>query len=173
MDQPEGQILTRGRKKGWPLLSRRRVVAGLVIAAAGALAFSVFQWTRSPDPLEPTQDLSLLQKGLELHREQKYEEAIQEFTSVIKAQRDMPAAYLFRGIALSNAGQYDKSVSDFSKVLQLRPGYVVVYLYRGESYLAMGQGDMAAEDFAAVVRAAPEDKQLIVAAQAKLQAMGR
>ena len=130
------------------LLTRRNAVPVAVIAVAGALAFPVVQLTRSNRTPQPAQDSGALQKGLDLHREQKYDEAAQAFTSVIRSKPNLAEAYMFRGIARSNAGEFNDAVADFSIALKLRPESVVVYMYRGESYLAMGQEDAAARDFA-------------------------
>lgn len=144
------------------------------MAAAAVGAASVFLLRLVPlRNAAPKTSLETLQKGLGLHREGRYQEAIREFTRVIDTQRGFPEAYVFRGIALHNVGQFSDAVRDFSKALELDTQNLTVRLYRGESYLAMGQQEAAAEDFMAVVRANPEDKRLVAAAKAKLQAMGR
>lgn len=151
--------------------SRRHFIGAAAASVVGALAYPLVSRLQGTS-LEASQSgatLAVLSTGLELHREGKYEEAIQEFTNVVRSHPELPAAYLFRGIALFNAGEPDAALTDFSRVLELRPDDAVVYLYRGDAYAALGLKDRAASDFQAAASLAGGDDRIEVAARAKLQ----
>ena len=153
-------------------MTRRNIALGLVAAAAGAIAFPLVRLA-SRDRPTPGVSSDALKDGLELQRDGRYEDAVQAFTRIIRAQGDVPEAYLFRGISLHNAQRFDDAIRDFTTVLRLVPDNVTVRLYRGDSYLALGRTDSAAQDFEEVVRAAPEDGRLVVAAKSKLRSLER
>lgn len=160
------------REKG-RLFTRRNAIVAFLASTAGAILFALFRLQRSPDSPGSTAPTAALQKGLQLHRDGEYGEAIKEFTRIVRSRPELPDAYMFRGIALSNSGRFGEAIGDFTRALELRPGDWAVYLYRGEAYLALGNKQAASEDFGAVVQADPEDKRLIAAAKAKLQSMER
>jgi tetratricopeptide (TPR) repeat protein len=114
-----------------------------------------------------------LQEALELHREQRYEEAIRVLTRLVESEEARAEALIFRGISYHRLGRYDEAAADFSRALEVSPDDLRLYLYRGESYLAMGDEGLAAKDFAMVIEASPEDNRLEAAARAKLEALGR
>ena len=147
-------------------LTRRHLIGASVAMVAGVLAYPLV--SRSQDSV-PTDRREALSKGLELHRQGKYEEAAQEFTDILRSQPDLADGYLFRGIALSSAGQPKAAIADFSRVLEFRPDDAVVYLYLGDVYLVLGLMDSAARDFEAAAALAGDDDRIKVAAQAKLQ----
>lgn len=170
MDQSKGIRSVRDASMPRRLLSRRSIVAALGATAAGALAFPIVRLVgrRGVAVLGLAPNPSL-QEGLELHREQRHDDAVRAFTAVIEAEPDVPDAYLFRGIALFNAGQTRESIADFSEALELRPEDARPYLYRGESYLVLGNRAQAARDFQTALDLAGDDQSLAAAARAKLR----
>lgn len=169
----EGPTASAKSGKKERLFTRRNAIVAFLVGTAGAILFTLSRLRRPPGSSSSAAPSTALQKGLELHREEKYDEAIKEFTRIIRSKPDMAEAYIFRGITLFNAGRFNEAIADFTKALELRPQDWAVYMYRGDAYLALGNKQAASEDFGAVVRADPDDKRLVVAARAKLQSMGR
>lgn len=155
------------------MLSRRNALAALVLAATGAVILPIVKLLRPSTSTVPSDTSSLMERGLGLHREQKYDQAVREFTRVIRTYPKLPEAYLFRGIALANAGRHTEAISDFTRALDLSPENAVAYLYRGESNLALGFKDKAAIDFRRALELAGEDKRIAAAARNKLQVVER
>lgn len=171
LKRAEGPTASGESGKEGRLFTRRNAIVAFLAGTAGAILFTLFRLERSPDSSGSTAPPAALQKGLELHRDGRYDEAIKEFTRIVRSRPELPEAYMFRGIALSSSGRFGEAIEDFTRALGLRPGDWAVYLYRGEAYLALGNKQSASEDFASVVRADPEDRRLIAAAKAKLQSM--
>ncbi len=163
-------------------LSRRKTIVAIAAGAVSILTFPVAWLVRSGDGSQSTSgsatrstvDPNLVppqsrQKGLELQREGKYDEAVREFTRIIESDPNALDAYLFRGIVRFNAGQVNESIADFSTVLARQPDNARAYLYRAESYLALGDVAKAERDVQAALDLAGDDPSLAVAARTKLQ----
>jgi len=169
MDQTDGGLIPVGAGIRHALLTRRNTVAALVAAAAGSLTLPVSRLVaRGGASPAPESSQGALARGLELHKEQKYDEAVREFNRAIRSRPDSADAYMFRGIALANSGRFEDSVSDFSSALELREDGKV-YLYRGPSYLAMGDRARAARDFRRALELPTDDERLAVTARLQLR----
>ena len=51
----------------------------------------------------------------------RFEEAIADYSEVIKLDPDLVSAYIGRGIANTSLGKYDEARADFKKALELEP----------------------------------------------------
>jgi Flp pilus assembly protein TadD len=77
----------------------------------------------------------------------KHDEAIHNFTEVIRLYPKNHAAYNIRGIAYSEQGKLDEAIRDYSKAIELNPGYTKAYNNRGIAYLRQGKNAEAERDF--------------------------
>ncbi len=166
MDQRADQRHVRPIRVSVHRISRRGLLQAVIAVGAGtvvALAARGIEGIGSSESPEQS-----LQHGLALNRAQRYDEAIREYTKVIRARPDAADAYVYRGIAAYESGQLAPSVADFTTALQLRPQSAVTYLYRGDSYQALGQTAKATSDYQQALARAGKDERLAVTARTKL-----
>jgi len=69
----------------------------------------------------PTHAVSVAGLGQSLVGQEKYDEAIERMSSVIKEQKDVAYAYLWRGMAYNKKKQTARMVDDFQLFLKLEP----------------------------------------------------
>jgi uncharacterized caspase-like protein/lipoprotein NlpI len=88
-----------------------------------------------------------LERGDELRKIGKHEDAIAEYSAVIKEQPNNSSAYNNRGISYDNTKDYAHAIADYSKSLSLNSSSAVTYKNRGWTYFHQGQYDLAVADF--------------------------
>jgi len=93
----------------------------------------------SPDVRATEEDA--FDKGLKLMGQQRYEEAIQAFSTAIEIIPRDYQAYNYRGVAWALMGKYDKAIADYNKALEIRPRYAEAYNNRG--FARTQQGDLS------------------------------
>src|SRR5260370_41248052 len=113
--------------------------------------FSVTSAGDEEKPPAGTSDPSShVNKGVELEQQQKYNEAIKEFTAAIEANPKSAKAYLNRGtayralwaqeMASPSAGQrYDAAMADFAKAIEIAPKDEMGYIERGQTFVMQKQ----------------------------------
>ena len=74
------------------------------------------------------------------------EEAISEFTLVIKMVPDFAQAYHGRGLAYYQKEIYDKAMEDYNKAIELKPDLADAFKDRGKLREALGESDKAVAD---------------------------
>ena len=89
-----------------------------------------------------------LQKGLNLDSQNRYDEAISEYTKAIELNPNSEAAYLNRGNDYVRKLQFDLAIADFNKAIELNPNDEAAYLARGNAYINKGFRDSAVYIFA-------------------------
>ena len=87
----------------------------------------------------------------------KFENAIEDFTEAIKYKSNYAAAYNNRGRAYFTKGKLENAIADFSKAIELMPGFVEAYHYRGLAYFLKGNFDDAIADLNEIIRLKPDD----------------
>ncbi len=83
----------------------------------------------------------LVDKGVDLVNQKKFEEGIALYTKAIKKNSKVQLAYYNRGIAYSEIKEYTKALADIDKVLQLK-NKPVLMINRDFSRSAEGQGQI-------------------------------
>jgi tetratricopeptide (TPR) repeat protein len=78
---------------------------------------------------------------------QRYEEAIQAFSTAIEIIPRDYQAYNYRGVARALMGKYDKAIADYSKALEIRPRYAEAYNNRGFARTQNGDLGNALNDY--------------------------
>ena len=76
----------------------------------------------------------------------QYEDAIPEFSFVLRVLPDFAPAYSGRGLAYYYEEQYDLALEDFNKAIELKPDLADAYGNRGAVYIATGDFETAADD---------------------------
>ncbi|HTY23997.1 MAG TPA: tetratricopeptide repeat protein [Desulfomonilaceae bacterium] len=75
------------------------------------------------------------------------DQAISDYTKVVRLHPQMEAAYNNRGTAYYRQGEYSKAVKDFSRAIELNPSYALAYYNRGNAYHDKGDLDRSMADF--------------------------
>ena len=92
------------------------------------------------------QAVSLNNRGLQLFKEGKVDEAIAQYRQALVLRPDFPEALSNLGLALDAKGNDDEALADFDKALALKPGDAVTESNRG---LALYHEKKYAESMAA------------------------
>jgi tetratricopeptide (TPR) repeat protein len=79
---------------------------------------------------------------------EQYDQAIVDFTAVIRLEPSDVSAYNSRGVAYRNKGDYDRAIADYDEAIRLRPEYVIAFHNRGNAYRAKGDEERAMADYA-------------------------
>jgi len=61
------------------------------------------------------------EKGMDNYNKKEYDQAIKEFTEVIKLNANFMEAYFYRGHAYSEKEDYDHAIADYEQALRLKP----------------------------------------------------
>jgi tetratricopeptide (TPR) repeat protein len=93
--------------------------------------------------------------GLKLIGQQRYEEAIQAFSTAIEIIPRDYQAYNYRGVAWALMGKYDKALADYNKALEIRPRYAEAYNNRGFARTENGDLSNALNDYARALEINP------------------
>jgi cell division septation protein DedD/Tfp pilus assembly protein PilF len=107
----------------------------------------------SPDGWAKEEDA--FDKGLKLISQQRYDEAIEAFSTAIEIIPQDYQAYNYRGVAWALKGNYDRALADYDKSLEIRPRYAEAYNNRG--FVRTQQGDLsnAIDDYARALKINP------------------
>jgi len=98
--------------------------------------------------------LRIFNKG---YYDYNYDQAIEDFTAIIKIKPDDYDALYHRGAAYYNKGNYDKAIEDFTAVIKIKPDDYKILYYRGNAYYKKGNYDQAIEDWEAVLKIDPNN----------------
>jgi tetratricopeptide (TPR) repeat protein len=97
-----------------------------------------------------------LQRAADAYSNGNYNEAIAEFTEVIKITPDSASSYYSRGACYYYKGQYDLAINDFTKAIELKDSRLdLVYGFRGSSNYLKGDYDKAISDFTQAIEIYP------------------
>jgi len=89
--------------------------------------------------------LKKVDKAMELFREEKWEEAVQEFSEGIAEDQSNPMLFFYRGIARENLGNPQEALSDYLKTIELKPDFTLPYSRAGKIYARQKEYEKAGE----------------------------
>lgn len=108
-----------------------------------------------------TDAVSLKDKGNELYRCGKYQEAIAAYTASIDAQKTS-LAFANRAMAALKLARFDQAEHDCTEALKLDPTYAKAFQRRATARKELGDYRGAAEDFESVVLLEPTHKEAAI-----------
>ncbi len=85
-----------------------------------------------------------------------YEEAIRDFTRLLKNEIDNERAYYNRGLAYLYTRRYEEAADDFDEVIRINPSFAEPYNNRGLAYSFLGSHEEAIKDFDMAITKDPE-----------------
>ena len=85
-------------------------------------------------------------RGVASANKGQYDQAISDFTEVLKINPRIAPAYANRGLVSYSKGLYDQAISDFTKALEINPRDAMTYYNRGLAYAVKGQVDQVISD---------------------------
>jgi tetratricopeptide (TPR) repeat protein len=84
----------------------------------------------------PAEESEYIRSGKRLQDQEKYKEAIDEFTKEIKERPDSARAYIYRGGCQIRKGDLDAALVDYDKAIALDPKMGDAYQARAALYFA-------------------------------------
>lgn len=87
-------------------------------------------------------------QGRKFLQEERYDDAVREFTEAVTLNPSLSLAYNGRGYAYYRLKNYQAAVGDFDTAIRLNPGYANAYLNRSACRRALGDKAGAASDAA-------------------------
>lgn len=101
-------------------------------------------------------------KGLEYFDQEKYDEAIAEFTKAIELAPQDVDSLLDRAAAYVAKGDFDRAIADYKKAIEMRPeqaesievdpNYASACISRGDTYYEKGDFDRAIADYSHAIK---------------------
>jgi serine/threonine-protein kinase len=139
----------------------RKITLLLAVAALLAVVFAVILRPAQPSEAAPAVVPHLsydmyFDRGKELGRQERWEEALAHFKAAAGADPSRHAAWYNCGFCLSRLGRYEEAVECLDKAINLDPSSADKYLSRGTVFLELDRLDEALEDFTHVAGLEPE-----------------
>ncbi|MGC3980935.1 MAG: polysaccharide deacetylase family protein [Steroidobacteraceae bacterium] len=98
-------------------------------------------------------------RGLQLYREQQYDDAEVAFTEALKLRPDFALAANNLGFIFSKRGQYDVAVRWYEKTIAIDPSRAVAYLNLGDALAQAGQTERAKTAYKTYLELSPDSKE--------------
>ena len=111
----------------------------------------------TPRPTPTPNASSYYDKGNDYIDEEKYQLAIDEFTTAILLNPNYTNAYNNRGFAYDGLGQHQRAIENYDKAIQLDPDYADTYYNRGAAYDELGQDQRAIQDYDKAIQLEPNN----------------
>uniref|UniRef100_A0A2C9LFL2 Uncharacterized protein n=1 Tax=Biomphalaria glabrata TaxID=6526 RepID=A0A2C9LFL2_BIOGL len=101
--------------------------------------------------------MSYLQRGILYNTLGKPEDAIQDFESVLKLNKDIAPAHVNLGLIFMNRHcNYHRAIKTFTAALKVDPTYVRAYVCRAEAYYKIHEMKNALKDFTKAIHLCPD-----------------
>ena len=100
-------------------------------------------WFRSDDELID----AMMQKGVDHIKKQRYDEAVQVFSDIIRIAANFAEGYNQRAIAYFMSDELSKSVEDCKRTIELNPFHFGAFVGMGQCYLKLGDLSAALDAF--------------------------
>lgn len=98
---------------------------------------------------------SYYSQGVALYGQQKYDDAIDQFSKSINLNSVFANTYIYRGLCYYNKNRFQQAITDYSKAISLDPVNNLAYFDRGLAYYSIQSYDEAIADFTKLVNMNP------------------
>ena len=118
--------------------------------------------TPEPAPAEPETGTpadaeGYFEKGNELGKQNKYQQAIEQFDRAIKLNPNRADYYASRGHAFYYMKLYTRAVEDYTLAIERNQSFALAYSMRGLSHTRAGQFEKALEDYNKAISLGPKE----------------
>jgi tetratricopeptide (TPR) repeat protein len=96
-------------------------------------------------------------EAMKLFREEKWEDAVREFSEGIKDEQTNPMLFYYRGIAQENIGNTEEAMSDYRKTIELKPEYTMPYSRAAKLFARQKNYEKASELYQKSVELGDQD----------------
>jgi tetratricopeptide (TPR) repeat protein len=136
---------------------KQRKAFFVVLAACAAMGL-VFVGCASTPQIDEQGSQAALKAGNDLYNQDKYDEAIAQFTKAIQMNPNNAEAYQKRAWAYSDKQEpdFNAALADSNKFVELAPNDNNAYFFRGEMYLNLKNNDAAIADFDKAIELNPK-----------------
>lgn len=90
---------------------------------------------------------ALAARGAAHDDNEKYDDAIADFTAALKLQPNDSMIFVLRGNAYDSKGDPQRAIADFNDAIRINPREAAAYFSRGTVHEDMGRKDLAIADF--------------------------
>ena len=97
------------------------------------------------------------EKGLAMHSERQYTQAIKHYTDAIGIDPGFAPAYNNRALGYYDMGEYNLAVQDYTRAIEADPKFADAYLGRGLAYYKNGQLELAVHDYTQAMESNPQE----------------
>ncbi len=108
--------------------------------------------------LAPSSPIGYFQRGAWRLQQNRYREAIEDFSLLLDLRPATPEALFNRGLAYKGTGAYDLALRDFQQALDLGFGGSRIYLARAEIHQQLGDPQAAGQDRQRGIAEEPRDE---------------
>jgi tetratricopeptide (TPR) repeat protein len=98
-----------------------------------------------------------MNRGIARHEQNELDAAVSDFTTVIRVQPRLAAAYYLRGMVYRDKEAFKDAKADLNKAITLKPDFVDALNGRGLVHHALGDLDKALQDYNRCIAIAPKD----------------
>ena len=132
-----------------------RGTLGIALETATGVAYREFEsgfveWLKKDEPTSSYYD-----KGIEHYNAGKYQEAVDQFSTLIGIDPSRAIAFRYRGRAYYQLNQYDMAIEDFDQAIHFDPADASGYNWRGNAYYKLKQYQRTLEDFDQAITLGP------------------
>ena len=129
---------------------------GLVYSQMGNKEKAIESFTKAIDGGMREIKFPYANRGIEYIDLERYDDAISDFNSALKADSSYVLVYNYLGIAYDNSGDYDRAIDYFTLSIEKDPEFKhSAYLNRAKSYRELEEYEKAIDDLARSIEANP------------------
>jgi len=99
------------------------------------------------------------ERGLSLHNQGRFKEAIQQFDIALDARPQHAIAWFNKGVSLARIGNSKEAIGCFDKALEIDPNYIDAMFSKGTCAFELNQYVLALDCFEKVIALNPNDIQ--------------
>ncbi len=98
---------------------------------------------RAKDLLQERENSAWNNKGFDLYKLGKYDEAIKAFDEIIRLKPNFSLAWLYKGNALCKVGNYKEALNAYNRAISINPRLVKAWSNKGLALKSLGQTEDA------------------------------